>query len=136
MWFPKRNGAGHRSTSMHQRRRKDCLSVNGPELSRVPSGYQLAWSLRQRASHEHRSVIAAAAWAHQEDHVLAALHLHFNAMEVGFTVDRLLIDFQDYIPAAQTGGFAKAVRLYVLHHDALGIREVEAVGHVLGNAAN
>src|ERR1022692_3006125 len=92
--------------------------------------------LVQGPSHEDCGVISRAARTDQKHDVLAALHLRLHLLEIVLTVHRLLIDFQDDIAAAQSHGIAEAVGLQVLHNDALGTRQLVAVGHVWCDAAH
>src|SRR5208337_4137898 len=92
--------------------------------------------LRQRASLEDRGVIAAAARTDEEHHVLAALHLRLNPLEVGFAADGLLVDFENHVTALKSGVVAEAIGFHVLHDDPPGVGELVAVGHVRSNAPN
>src|SRR6516164_2054933 len=105
---------------------------------KLPFGYPIEFPehshLRQRPSLEDCCVVAAAAGADEEHHVLTALHLRLEPLEVGFAVHRLLVDLEDHVAAAQSGVIAEATGLHVLHDDAPGAGELIAVGHLRSDA--
>src|SRR5215472_123818 len=76
-----------------------------------------------------------AARAHQENHILAALHLRLDPREVFFAVHWLFIDLQDDVAAGQVDILREGSRLHILHDDALSRRNVESVRHLRGDFA-
>src|ERR1019366_2401991 len=80
----------------------DELTKNGSQRRvRASRGWITAFRLRQRARHEDGSGIATSR-TDQEDDILTALESRCHLAEIIFVIDRLLIDLEDHVAAAET----------------------------------
>src|SRR5581483_8153645 len=89
--------------------------------------------LRKCSRQEDRSILPPSpTLPHQEDHVLTAFQSRRDTGEIIFRVHGLLVDFEDYVAARQSHVVGERTRLHVLHDHTLACRNVEPVGHFLG----
>src|SRR5690242_6181234 len=86
--------------------------------------------LRKCTAQEDGPGVPSAALPYKKDDILTALQVCLNLAEVIFTVDGLLVDFEDHVAASQTYILGEGVRLHVLHDHALACRGSQAVRQV------
>src|SRR5437588_6322877 len=108
----------------------------GRYLSSLISGVKCQCSLgqlqlRKCTGQKDRAVLTAgAALAHQENYILATLQCGRDTVKVILGVDRLLVDLEDDVAAAQASVICERAGLNVLYDHALAGGNIQPIGDV------
>src|SRR5204863_5267541 len=93
--------------------------------------------LRKCTGQKDGAVLTArATLSDQENHVLSAFQSGRDLREVVLAIDRLLVNLEDYVAAAQAYVIGERTSLDVLHDNAFACGNVQPIGNIGGHGAN